>query len=89
MPIEIAVNKSKINSLHTLADEIIDSIQDRYDQDIRSISIEDKLSIVKELDAMGFLAMRNAVNIISRRLNISRVCIYNWLNGSSRGRIFK
>lgn len=89
MAIRIEVDGDDVKSLSALPDKIIDSVQSKYDRSLTILPLATKAQIVKELDAMGFLHLRNAVNILSRRLDISRVCIYNWINGVRRGRQIK
>ncbi|MFE2441930.1 transcriptional regulator [Streptomyces sp. NPDC059426] len=39
-----------------------------------------KVEVVRDLDQRGFFAIREAVDVIAQRLNVSRYTIYNYLN---------
>lgn len=87
MKLSIQMNGTKVTSLHSLPNQILDQIQDQYATNLKMLPQADKAEIVRNLDNAGFLTLRNAVNILSRRLAVSRVCIYNWINGSRRGNL--
>lgn len=87
MKLSIQMNGTKVTSLHSLPNQILDQVQDQYGTNLKMLPQADKAEIVRNLDNAGFLTLRNAVNILSRRLAVSRVCIYNWINGSRRGNL--
>lgn len=45
-----------------------------------SMNREDRKSIVAELETQGFFAIKGAINILSKRLGISKFTVYNYLN---------
>lgn len=75
----LVVNGRTLSNLEQLPHEIFSGLQELYKIDLSKLELSEKARLVRELDKAGFMAMRNAVNILARRFGVTRACIYNWI----------
>ena len=82
--VDLKMDGHVVSSLSDLPNKILDSIQAKHGKNLAMLQADVKASIVRDLDKIGFMSMRNAVNTLSKRFAVSRVCIYNWINNDRR-----
>ncbi len=66
-------------SIETLADGILRDAISAVEVPVNLMKKAHKLAIVRDLDARGFFAIREAVDLVAQRLEVSRFTIYNYL----------
>lgn len=79
--VDVAINGDRVRSLGDIPRKLLDEAEIVYGIPLDKLSHESKASLVKQLDKHGYMSMRGAVISLSRRLKVSRKCIYNWING--------
>lgn len=82
--VDLRIDGHVISSISDLPNKILDAVQGLYGNNLGALSLDTKASIVRDLDRLGFMSMRNAVNTLAKRFAVSRVCIYNWINNDRR-----
>lgn len=87
--IKIEINGSPVSSLDDLLSKIIDDIELTHGGKLALLPRSTQASIAQDLDSMGFLSMRNAVNTYAKKCNVTRMCVYNWIKGERRPRYRK
>jgi len=67
------------NSLDELMEQSFTKAQRRVGKDIHKMQKEDKIEMVRCLKKHGIFLVKDAIDRISERLNVSRFTIYNYL----------
>ncbi len=81
IPESIPQNSEETESVSTIR-EIVDDIIDRTigDQDVSSMSRDQKISIIRFLNEKEIFAIKGALDKVSERMNISKVTVYSYLD---------
>jgi predicted transcriptional regulator YheO len=72
--------ESFATSVDTLTEGILRDAIDTVGVPLEWMKKSHKVSVVRELEARGFFTIREAVEVASRKLKVSRYTIYNYLN---------
>ena len=81
IPESIPQYSEETESVSTIR-EIVDDIIDRTigDQDVSSMSRDQKISIIRFLNDKEIFAIKGALDKVSERMNISKVTVYSYLD---------
>lgn len=85
--IKIEINGSPVSSLDDVLGKIIADIESTHGSKLALLPRSVQASIAQDLDNMGFLSMRNAVNTYAKKCNVTRTCVYNWIKGERRSQL--
>lgn len=67
-------------SISNISEKMIDSTIQSFSLPVELMRKEDKTDIVLNLEQQGIFLMKGAVDIVAKKLNVSRYTIYNYLD---------
>jgi predicted transcriptional regulator YheO len=68
------------NDISSTLKEISDRIIRRTGKKLSSMGKSDKIEIVRQLEEQGVFLIKGAVNLIAKKLNVSKFTVYNYLD---------
>jgi len=77
VPRSIEVCGVKVESLEQARKAIIDAYEAVIGKPLGSMEPCEYSSVIKELDTIGFFALRGAATYLSKRIGVSKVTVYN------------
>lgn len=78
------VNKEDVGEINKINDVLVDIVNaavHKFGRPVIYLSKDEKVSIVKDLEAQGVFLIKGAVDYVANALQVSRYTIYNYLDG--------
>ncbi len=75
----------RTNELHGALDRLIMSVERELGSRLAEMDRADKQAAVRRLDEQGAFLLRGAVEDVARRMGVSKVTLYNYLNAIDPG----
>lgn len=77
---DIVERKIPPESISKISEQMIDATIQNYSLPVSLMKKEDKTDIVLNLERQGIFLLKGAVDIVAKKLNVSRYTIYNYLD---------